>query len=457
MATLNFKLAPQKNKAGRYIIKLHIVNGNTNTAVNSTISVEKKSDWMDRQQKVRLNPKANEILDGMKTHYSQIILALEQSGKLKGLKAKEIAEIAKQYKPGEDTISLQHSLYKCWEKIQNSRHSQNTREKYKNSLKTLKEYNISIGKNGDFALNEITYSWLESYVSWLRKKYNSSSTINTKMMSLQKVVNHCYEDGVVDFKVKSLFQNKTLSKQYAVKKENNSEIITLTRENIVSLLYKEFKSPYTNMSRDMWIFSFFMVGMNMVDIFHLKKDNMEQTPNGWRCVYKRSKTGKIVNIPLCDIVIEVIKRYYQEDDDHIFPFHKYYKTYLGWYRTVEDNVKRIAKELGMYNSEKITWYCARDSWATICANELDISAIIIDRALSHTTKSLAENHYIAKDQKDVDDACSEMLHYIKSAYGFHNASNGEMFKGYSWRENVQRDKCPYTPYSRTKSNSNPLF
>ncbi|MBQ2024398.1 MAG: hypothetical protein II212_05505, partial [Alistipes sp.] len=93
MATLNFKLAPQKNKAGRYIIKLHIVNGNTNTAVNSTISVEKKSDWMDRQQKVRLNPKANEILDGMKTHYSQIILALELNGKLKGLKAKEIAEI----------------------------------------------------------------------------------------------------------------------------------------------------------------------------------------------------------------------------------------------------------------------------------------------------------------------------------------------------------------------------
>ena len=56
---------------------------------------------------------------------------------------------------------------------------------------------------------------------------------------------------------------------YFATTKNNSEIITLTRENIVSLLYKEFKSPYTNMSRDMWIFSFFMVGMNMVDIFHL--------------------------------------------------------------------------------------------------------------------------------------------------------------------------------------------
>ena len=51
MATLNFKLAPQKNKAGRYIIKLQIVNGNTNTAVNSTISVDKKSDWLDKRQK----------------------------------------------------------------------------------------------------------------------------------------------------------------------------------------------------------------------------------------------------------------------------------------------------------------------------------------------------------------------------------------------------------------------
>ena len=132
----------------------------------------------------------------------------------------------------------------------------------KESMKLLKDY------KGRFAIQ----SFNPLILYWLRKKYNSSSTINTKLMPLQKVVNHCYEDGVVDFKVKSLFQNKTLSKQYAVKKENNSEIITLTRENIVSLLYKEFKSPYTNMSRDMWIFSFFMVGINMVDIFHLKKD-----------------------------------------------------------------------------------------------------------------------------------------------------------------------------------------
>ena len=64
---------------------------------------------------------------------------------------------------------------------------------------------------------------------------------------------------------------------------------------------------------------------------------------------------------------------------------------------------------------------------------------------------------IAKDKNDVDDACAMMLQYIKSAYGYHNTGNGEILKGYSWEENVNRDKCPYTPYSRTKSNSNPLF
>ena len=92
MATLNFKLAPQKNKVGRYIIRLHIVAGSSNTAVNTNISIEKKSDWLEKQQKVRLNPKANEILSEMMRHYQDILLALEQSGKLKGMKAKEIAE-----------------------------------------------------------------------------------------------------------------------------------------------------------------------------------------------------------------------------------------------------------------------------------------------------------------------------------------------------------------------------
>ena len=457
MATLNFKLAPKKNKAGRYIIKLHIVAGCSNTAVNSTISVEKKSDWLEKQQKVRLNPKANDILSEMMRHYQDILLALEQSGKLKGMKAKEIAEYAKTHRAGDNNIDLLLSLYSSWENIQNSRFAPNTREAYKYSLKTLKEYNESIGKRSDFAFDDITYSWLEGYIHWLRNKYSNTNTVNTKIKHLKKVVNHCYEDGKIDARCRVLFQNKVLSKQYAVRREDNTEITTLTRDNIVALLYKDYDSPYTNMARDMWLFSFFMVGMNATDLFDLKKENMVQTPNGWRCIYQRDKTGKTVNIPLCDIAIEIIKRYYTEEDEYIFTFHKHYHTYLGWYRTIEDNVKRIAKDLGMCNSEKVTWYCARDSWATICANELDISAIIIDRALSHSTKSLAENHYIAKDKNDVDDACTMILQYIKSAHGFHNANNGEILKGYSWRENVKRDRCPYTPYSQTKSISNPLF
>ena len=252
MATLNFKLAPQKNKSGRYVIRLQIVNCNTNTLVNSPISVEKKSDWLDKQQKVRLNAKANEILSEMMNHYQGIVLALEQSGRLKSIKAKDIAEYAKQYKAGEDSITLQYSLYRYWDEIQNTRFSPNTREKYKYSLKTLKEYNASIGKCGDFSFDDITYSWLEGYIHWLRVKYHKSSTINTKIMPLKKVVNHCYEDGKIDARVKTLFQNKILSRQYSAKKDDNSEMITLTRENIVSLLYKEFKSPYTNMARDMW-------------------------------------------------------------------------------------------------------------------------------------------------------------------------------------------------------------
>lgn len=457
MATLNFKLAPQKNKVGRYIIRLHIVAGSSNTAVNTNISVEKKSDWLEKQQKVRLNPKANEILSDMMRHYQDILLALEQSGKLKGMKAKEIAQYAKTHKAGDNNIDLLLSLYSYWNNIQNSRFAPNTREAYKYSLKTLKEYNESIGKRGDFAFDDITYSWLEGYIHWLRNKYSNSNTINTKIKHLKKVVNHCYEDGKIDARCRVLFQNKVLSKQYAVRREDNTEMTTLTRDNIVALLYKDYDSPYTNMARDMWLFSFFMVGMNATDLFDLKKENMVQTPNGWRCIYQRDKTGKTVNIPLCDIAIEIIKRYYTEESEYIFTFHKYYQTYQGWYRTVEDNVKRIAKDLNMCNYEKVTWYCARDSWATICANELDISAIIIDRALSHSTKSLAENHYIAKDKNDVDDACTMMLQYIKSAHGFHNANNGEILKGYSWRENVKRDRCPYTPYSQTKSISNPLF
>lgn len=65
------------------------------------------------------------------------------------------------------------------------------------------------------------------------------------------------------------------------------------------------KDFYTRLAVNLFTFSYFMGGINFVDMAYLTDKNITEG----RLIYHRKKTSKLINLPLQDEAIMVLKRY----------------------------------------------------------------------------------------------------------------------------------------------------
>src|SRR5690606_28470806 len=126
-------------------------------------------------------------------------------------------------------------------------------------------------------------------------------------------------------------------------------------------------------ARNIFLFSFYTIGMAIVDIAFLKVENIRKG----RILYKRRKTGKHYDIKITPVAQAIIDYYLGkkpgeiEPDTYIFPFEleglpdeeSRIRKIKSKTRTVNEFLTKIGRECGI--EEKLTTYVARHSWATI--------------------------------------------------------------------------------------------
>lgn len=162
--------------------------------------------------------------------------------------------------------------------------------------------------------------------------------------------------------------------------------------------------------RDMFLLSFYLVGMNAVDLFSLKKSNVI----GNKIVYERTKTkNRRTDHARIEIEIQpeartIINRYASDGDNLINA-----PTYVS--STFSDNfskvVKLIQKEIDIPN---VTFYSARHTWATLAVNECNVDKYTVHLALNHVdTKTAITDVYIKKDFSIIDKANRKVLDFVK--------------------------------------------
>ena len=81
------------------------------------------------------------------------------------------------------------------------------------------------------------------------------------------------------------------------------------------------------------------------------------------------------------------------------------------YKYCRGNFTKVIREIReiMGYDDSFTFYTARDSWATILSSDYDLGRELVDAGLGHSTKSLADNHYIAKHYEKLFDVHADML------------------------------------------------
>ena len=132
-----------------------------------------------------------------------------------------------------------------------------------------------------------------------------------------------------------------------------------------------------------------------------------------RLVYSRKKTKKIINLPLQQEALEVLKKY-RSDSEYLFPiFSAFHKTEQQKRNRlhkvitkVNDALKEIGKELGI--PIDLTTYVARHSYATVLKRS-GVSTAIISESLGHSSEKVTQIYLDSFENSQIDEAMKNLL------------------------------------------------
>ena len=173
-------------------------------------------------------------------------------------------------------------------------------------------------------------------------------------------------------------------------------------------------SPYTELARDIFLFSYFSAGINYKDIATLCYSDLVDG----RIYYRRHKTGKEMNCRLMPQAQEIIEKYSRDEakeDDYIFPildrtlhhfeqqiFNRLHKVLIH----INRELKAWSKQIGLRTP--LTTYVARHTYATVLKRS-GVNIAIISESLGHSDLSTTQIYLDSFENSQIDEAMKHLL------------------------------------------------
>ena len=394
MASISLKLDRRRATArGLYPIQFLLSSKGKVTTIGTGVNI-RPEHWNGEVNKAVLpkcpNARAiNESIESLFFKYTNTLRNLENDGKLVGKSVAEIKKLLVEVRSG----SSKESLTDYFSRYAESRRTEKSREVYRYTLKTIRAFD-----NEEVPFEKVNVIWLKAFDAHLEKQGVGINTRAIHFRNLRAVFNSAINEDLIGLEYYPFRKFKIAS--------SRKDKEALTEEQLQRLIAYDTPYPFRRTARDLFLLSFYMCGMNLVDLYHL-----DRLRDG-RAHFVRTKTsGKNIN-PVSILVqpeaAEIIARY--AGAEHVLRFIEERATYDTFIHQVQRVLRHIAKELGI---EGLTFYWARYTWATL-ADKLGISEKEISKGLGHVDTSIAGKFYISYDWTKVDRANRTVLDYIKS-------------------------------------------
>lgn len=394
MASISLKLDRRRATArGLYPIQFLLSSKGKVTTIGTGVNI-RPEHWNGEVNKAVLpkcpNARAiNESIESLFFKYTNTLRNLENDGKLVGKSVTEIKKQLVEVRSG----SSKESLTDYFSRYAESRRTEKSREVYRYTLKTIQAFD-----NEEVPFEKVNVIWLKAFDAHLEKQGVGINTRAIHFRNLRAVFNSAINEDLIGLEYYPFRKFKIAS--------SRKDKEALTEEQLQRLIAYDTPYPFRRTARDLFLLSFYMCGINLVDLYHL-----DRLRDG-RAHFVRTKTsGKNIN-PVSILVqpeaAEIIARY--AGAEHVLRFIEERATYDTFIHQVQRALRHIAKELGI---EGLTFYWARYTWATL-ADKLGISEKEISKGLGHVDTSIAGKFYISYDWTKVDRANRTVLDYIKS-------------------------------------------
>lgn len=274
---------------------------------------------------------------------------------------------------------------------------------YNITLARLKKYDSAV------TLEDVGKRWLEDYRLHEERRGRKTNGIAVDLRNIRAVFNWAIDNE---------YTKNYPFRRFTIKSERTSHLFLSAEEMRTIRDYPV--EPWQEMYRDLFMLSFYLIGINISDLAQLKLSDYH---NG-RITYKRNKTGRLYDIKVEKAAEAIIERY--KGKEHLLRFlDERAGDTVSFSHQIDKNLKKIGRYEDCKNKRgatvrrcveplfpTLTWYTARRSWATIAAS-LDIPKEVIGKALGHSEwDSTTTDIYIDFDYKKVDEANRRVIRSI---------------------------------------------
>ena len=297
--------------------------------------------------------------------------------KINALQSKTLCQIFDEYLAGQsDAVGISIST--------------DTFYNYSRTLVLLKEYMRQKFDRADIALQELNYSFIEGFNTFLRKEYSQRKNTAVKYLRcLKRVVNIAIANRYLKF---DPFLNFKVQREVVDK-------VFLTEEELRRIITKDFAIKRLERVRDIFIFCCF-TGLSYSDVKTLDRNHFETDEAGRIWIKKhRVKTGVLFRVPLLPIPKLILEKY--KGGEKLLPVIDLSST--------DAYLKEIADLCDI--DKRISFHTARFTFATTVTITNRISLEVVSKMMGHTNTRMT-SHYA----KIVDKYIGEEMDKLADSY-----------------------------------------
>lgn len=275
-----------------------------------------------------------------------------------------------------------------------------TAETYRTAINSFMRFR----KGLDITVDRITPDLMEEYEDWLEQTGVVANTISFYMRILRAIYHRAVEEGCTEDR--RPFRRVYTGVDKTMKRSIPIELIKKIRGLDLS------RKPNLDFARDMFMMSFCLRGMSLVDMAFLKKADLK---NGY-VSYRRRKTGQQLTVGWTLEMQKILDKYGENPTGYLLPIIR--KPGLNErcaYHNTGYNINRSLKIIGKMASLPIalTLYVARHSWASAArANGIPVS--VISEGMGHHSEATTRIYLSSLEASAIDQANSLILNSISN-------------------------------------------
>lgn len=271
-----------------------------------------------------------------------------------------------------------------------------------NSLKSFSKGQL------DIPFSTIDCTWLSKYEKWLRSKHNKETSISIVFRTLRSVFNKAIANKwarKADYPFEEFKINKFDTK--TVKRAISKKDVRAIYQHCAT----DCRSPYYELAKDIFMFSYLCGGINFVDISNLKIENIIDG----RLTYIRQKTAKRIKIGLPQQALDIINKYKAERKGYLFPIfdEAVHITPTQKHNRIHKVLAKLNKHLRSIGKDldlpvDLTTYVARHTFATVLKKS-GVEIALISEMLGHADLATTQIYLDSFDDEQVDEAMKNLL------------------------------------------------